>query len=68
MIFHVTLDKSEDGWVVVECPAMPGCVIQGCTKREPLDNVREAITGWLLIESSSAVQFSLLHCWHKTRT
>jgi predicted RNase H-like HicB family nuclease len=50
MIFHVTLDKSEDGWVVVECPALPGCVIQGCTKREPLDNVREAITGWLLIE------------------
>jgi predicted RNase H-like HicB family nuclease len=50
MIFHVTLDKSEDGWVVVECPALPGCVFQGCTKREPLDNVREAITGWLLIE------------------
>ena len=28
MIFHVTLEQAEDGWFVVECPALPGCVSQ----------------------------------------
>lgn len=26
MLFHVTLERAEDGWVVAECPALPGCV------------------------------------------
>ncbi len=29
MIFHATLEQAEDGWVVAECPALPGCVSQG---------------------------------------
>jgi hypothetical protein len=29
MVFHVKLDKAEDGWFAVECPALPGCVSQG---------------------------------------
>ena len=29
MIFHVTLEQAEDGWIVAECPALPGCVSQG---------------------------------------
>jgi predicted RNase H-like HicB family nuclease len=47
VILHVTLLKSEDGWFVVECPALPGCVSQGKDEREALDNIREAATGWL---------------------
>ena len=26
MLFHVTLEQAEDGWIVDECPALPGCV------------------------------------------
>ncbi|MBM3790466.1 MAG: type II toxin-antitoxin system HicB family antitoxin, partial [Acidobacteria bacterium] len=26
MFFHVTLEQAEDGWIVAECPALPGCV------------------------------------------
>jgi len=26
MIFHVKIEHAEDGWLVVECPALPGCV------------------------------------------
>ena len=43
MRFPVTLDRDEDGVWVVECPAVPGCVSQGRTREEALDNIREAI-------------------------
>ncbi len=47
MIFHVTLDQADDGWVVVECPALPGCVSQGKDEKEALENIKEAITLYL---------------------
>ncbi len=43
MKFLVTLDRDENGWIVAECPALPGCVTQGRTVDEALVNVREAI-------------------------
>jgi predicted RNase H-like HicB family nuclease len=55
MIFHVKMEHSEDGWVVVECPALPGCVSQGKTEEEALTNIREAITAWLWAEDQKAV-------------
>ena len=42
-ILTVTIDRDKDGVWIVECPAIPGCVSQGNTKDEALDNVREAI-------------------------
>ena len=36
MHFHVIMDKAEDGWYVVECPALPGCVSQGKTEEEEI--------------------------------
>jgi predicted RNase H-like HicB family nuclease len=43
MKFQVTLDRDEDGVWIVECPAVPGCVSQGETRKEALQNIREAI-------------------------
>jgi len=43
MKFQVTVDRDEDGVWITECPSIPGCVSQGNTKAEALDNVREAI-------------------------
>jgi predicted RNase H-like HicB family nuclease len=43
MKFQVTIDRDEDGAWVVECPAIPGCVSQGRSKREALENIKEAI-------------------------
>lgn len=43
MQLTVTLYQDEDGVWVVECPAIPGCVSQGQTRPEALDNIREAI-------------------------
>ena len=43
MKFNVTVDRDEDGVWVVECPAIPGCVSQGQTKSQALENIKEAI-------------------------
>jgi predicted RNase H-like HicB family nuclease len=43
MKFLVTLERDERGFVVAECPALPGCVSQGRTEAEALANIREAI-------------------------
>jgi predicted RNase H-like HicB family nuclease len=43
MKFLVTLEHGDDGWIVVECPALPGCLSQGRTIEEALVNIREAI-------------------------
>jgi predicted RNase H-like HicB family nuclease len=43
MIFNVTIDRDEDGIWIAECPSIPGCVSQGDTKDEALENIREAI-------------------------
>jgi predicted RNase H-like HicB family nuclease len=43
MKFVVTLQKSEDGFIIAECPALPGCITQGRTNEEALANIREAI-------------------------
>ena len=43
MKFLVTMMQDEDGMFVVECPALPGCLSQGRTRAEALENIREAI-------------------------
>jgi predicted RNase H-like HicB family nuclease len=45
MTFMVVLEQGEDGSLVAECPALPGCVSQGRTRQEAIDNIREAIQG-----------------------
>ena len=54
MLFHVQLEKAEDGWIVAECPALPGCVSQGKDEQEALTNIKEAITAWLWAEDQKA--------------
>ncbi len=43
MVFNVTVDMYEDGVWIVECPSIPGCVSQGKTKEEALENIKDAI-------------------------
>ena len=41
--FPITIYYDESGWYVVECPVIPGCMSQGETKEEALQNIQEAI-------------------------
>ena len=44
---QVVIYPREDGYWIVECPSLPGCVTQGETKQEALVNIREAIAGYI---------------------
>ncbi len=55
MNFHIILEAAEDGWIVAECPALPGCVSQGADEREALENIKEAIIAWLWAEDQKAI-------------
>ena len=47
MKFLITLEEDEDGFMVAECPSLPGCVSQGRTRNEALANIKEAIRGYI---------------------
>jgi predicted RNase H-like HicB family nuclease len=49
---HVVIEKDEAGYFVAEVPAFPGCLSQGKTKEEALQNIREAVDGWLEVMES----------------
>ena len=59
MKFNVTVDRDEDGMWVVECPAIPGCVSQGATKEEALENIKEAIALCLEVRAEKGMPLSI---------
>lgn len=44
---QIILYPGEDNFWVAECPSLPGCVSQGSTKEEAINNIREAIQGYV---------------------
>lgn len=44
---QVVIYPGEDGYWVVECPSLPGCISQGKTKEEAAQNIKEAIQGYI---------------------
>jgi antitoxin HicB len=40
-------DEDGDGIYVVEVPSLPGCISQGQTRTEAIENIKEAITVYL---------------------
>lgn len=44
---QVVIYPGEDGYWVAECPSLPGCISQGKTKEETIENIREAIRGYI---------------------
>lgn len=54
---QVILYPGEDGYFIAECPSLPGCVSQGKTREESIENIREAIQLYIevLIEKGQPV-------------
>ena len=46
MKYTVVLQKSDEGYAV-SCPGLPGCVSQGVTEEEALENIQDAIREYL---------------------
>ena len=47
MQFNVTIERDKDGRYVAECLDLPGCLSEGETLGEALENISEAILGCL---------------------
>jgi len=47
MKYRALIEQDEDGMFVAEVPALPGCISQGRTREEALQNIQEAITAYL---------------------
>ncbi len=47
MKLRVVLEPSDEGGYTALVPALPGCISQGDTRQEALDNIQEAIALYL---------------------
>jgi antitoxin HicB len=47
MRFRVFIQQDEEGQFVATCPSFPGCISQGETRDEAVDNIRDAIQGYI---------------------
>ena len=47
MKFRVLINPDEDGIFVAEVRTLPGCISQGATREEAVQNIREAIALYL---------------------
>ena len=48
MDYKVILTKDiETGWLGAEAASLPGCISQGKNRKEALENIRDAINGYL---------------------
>jgi predicted RNase H-like HicB family nuclease len=68
MKFTVTIDRDEDGVWIIECQAIPGCISQGETKQQAIENIKDAIKlclevraerGWPLTIESRQVEVTV---------
>ncbi|MCK4385248.1 MAG: type II toxin-antitoxin system HicB family antitoxin [candidate division Zixibacteria bacterium] len=59
MKFIVVIEKDEDGMFVAECPAIPGCVSQGKTEREALENIKDAIKQCLEVRAERGMPLTV---------
>ncbi len=54
-MFDIILEKEEDGYWSVHCPALKGCHSQGSSKEEAIENMKEAIELYLEVAHEKAM-------------
>ncbi len=47
MKYRVVIEVDEDGMYVASVPSLPGCISEGKTREEALENIQDAIKGYL---------------------
>jgi predicted RNase H-like HicB family nuclease len=48
LLINLQYDFEYKGYVA-DCPALPGCMSQGKTKKEALKNIKEAVRGYIKV-------------------
>lgn len=59
MKITVTITRDEDGAFVVECPSIPGCVSQGRTEKEALENIEDAVKQCLIVRAERGMPLTV---------
>jgi predicted RNase H-like HicB family nuclease len=59
MKFTITLDRDEDGVWVAECPSIPGCISQGNTREEAVENIKDAIKNCLIVRAERGMPLTI---------
>ncbi|GFP19842.1 hypothetical protein HKBW3S03_01346 [Candidatus Hakubella thermalkaliphila] len=59
MKFIVTIERDEDGMFVAECPSIPGCVSQGKTEQEAVENIKDAIKQCLEVRAERGMPLTV---------
>ncbi|MBD1847136.1 type II toxin-antitoxin system HicB family antitoxin [Cyanobacteria bacterium FACHB-63] len=52
MKIKAIVHPAEEGGYWTEVPALPGCITEGETMEEVIDNLKDAIEGWLEVANS----------------
>jgi predicted RNase H-like HicB family nuclease len=47
MHYRILIEQDEDGIFIAECPTLPGCISQGKTRSEAIENIRDAVKGYI---------------------
>lgn len=59
MKFVITIEQDEDGVFIVECPTIPGCISQGKTEQEALENIKDAIKQCLEVRAEKGMPLTV---------
>jgi predicted RNase H-like HicB family nuclease len=47
MRYRILIEQDEDRIFVAECPSLPGCISQGKMRKEAINNIQDAIRGYI---------------------
>ena len=54
-----TVELDEDGMFVIECPSIPGCVSQGKSEQEAVENIKDAIRQCLQVRAEKGMPLTV---------
>ena len=47
MKYRIIVEQDEDGVYIAECPNLPGCISEGKTRNEAIENITDAVKGYI---------------------
>ena len=58
MKLTIVLEPQKEGGFTVYVPSLPGCISEGNTKEEAINNIKEAIELYLEADTHELIEFS----------